>query len=876
VKPKSITIIVTLLMVLSLTVNPSGGWVYPAGTKDDRFELFGPRLDQLLIKMYASQDAARAGLEAGEVDILDTPLSMPWIERWGQPPFNNTTKLVESGWGFDECVLEINNNPNQYLGNPPNTSYPNPVYPNPCSVPDFRHALAHLIDRDYAVTQIKHGLAAPMYTEIPTCCLSEYLHPEIRPGGQLENLTHPFDTLEAARILDGHWPLGTDGWRYWDRNGNGVKDAGEDLKLIFYVPTYDSEKLELADVLYYLLESPPIQIHVDYRPSDRIVCNTKVVGDKAFHLYLGDRNLRCQDPDYFYDMKNIENYWHPGYCQNYAAINCSEYNDWSYRLKHAENKTEALAAALKCQEIFANESCIGAIPIYNTYVIKALRGRYTGTPGVVDPEDQYENQSWKGIVDGYWDKCSCGGDVGVNSWWTFSNAYPEGHPMGDGQHMTMRYGFSQQQLKMLNPIYADDYWEWEVLNKIYDTLLKRGPDRLEDEPWIATNWTVGTWIKPSTGENLTKIRLTLDTRVKWQDGTPLTAADVRFTLEELPSTLSARGLPWPWWYPKVKFIPNVYILDPCNVEILFDVNSIWALDWIGTIKILPKHVWKPIAETSDPTVFAPDPNMIGSGPWRLTNYIPMISVGLVANKAGSNVTTGLPGSVPITSPGYFRSCPIHVNVHVKDPPELAWRQRVYPDTMFNLSVTLHNDWVNPIPNTAGAPATGLLTVHKYVWLMYPNGTEVLLANNVMNLTYCTSYEEVFQLALGKCHHRIRVAVHIDGPQNITITKENKTITVLNPWVCQWINCTFHFWVTIKEDIAGSTYYDDIGLRTYPYKNQLPTPDCKVNIKDILIVAKDFGSTPCMPNWDPTCDIDGNNKVDIKDILMVAKKFGWAC
>jgi PKD repeat protein len=50
-------------------------------------------------------------------------------------------------------------------------------------------------------------------------------------------------------------------------------------------------------------------------------------------------------------------------------------------------------------------------------------------------------------------------------------------------------------------------------------------------------------------------------------------------------------------------------------------------------------------------------------------------------------------------------------------------------------------------------------------------------------------------------------------------------------------------------------------------------DGKVDIKDILLVAKAYGSTPGAPNWDPRCDVNGDGKVDIKDILIVAKHYG---
>ncbi len=50
-------------------------------------------------------------------------------------------------------------------------------------------------------------------------------------------------------------------------------------------------------------------------------------------------------------------------------------------------------------------------------------------------------------------------------------------------------------------------------------------------------------------------------------------------------------------------------------------------------------------------------------------------------------------------------------------------------------------------------------------------------------------------------------------------------------------------------------------------------DGKVDIQDVAIVARHFGTTPSSPNWDPACDLDSNGKVDIADVAIVARAFG---
>jgi hypothetical protein len=84
-----------------------------------------------------------------------------------------------------------------------------------------------------------------------------------------------------------------------------------------------------------------------------------------------------------------------------------------------------------------------------------------------------------------------------------------------------------------------------------------------------------------------------------------------------------------------------------------------------------------------------------------------------------------------------------------------------------------------------------------------------------------------------------------------------------------------YYVTIAEDIAGSNYYNDIGLTGYTGKKDvLPTPDMKVNIVDVATAAAAFGAYPGHARWSTIADLDANYNINIVDIARIAARFGW--
>lgn len=135
---------------------------------------------------------------------------------------------------------------------------------------------------------------------------------------------------------------------------------------------------------------------------------------------------------------------------------------------------------------------------------------------------------------------------------------------------------------------------------IFDSLLERDETGLI--PWLAEDWTVL--------DNGKIYEFTIREKVKWQDGTPLTAADVKFSLEYA----SEHPMTWSYIYKKIK---SVEIKEENTVRVTVSEPGAPMLYNIGRTRILPEHIWK---DVDRPKEFVSPEAVIGSGPYRLVDY----------------------------------------------------------------------------------------------------------------------------------------------------------------------------------------------------------------------------------------------------------------
>ncbi|MEM3011679.1 MAG: ABC transporter substrate-binding protein, partial [Candidatus Bathyarchaeia archaeon] len=262
---KGFALLLTVIALASLiSAIPTSAWVYQDGTPaDTKFETFGPRADRLLMKL----NAAYENLEQGLIDMLGLKLTKYWYERWTNPPFNETINVIGSS-SKDFLMLDINN---------ANTTA-SPVYPNPCTVLSFRQAVAHLVDRTWFDGIIGPDMYVPIWVPMPPVFGDFY--------GDGPN-PYPYDPPTAERLLDEDWfPINpATGWRFWDRNQNGIEEPDEYLELKFVIRVDHPHRLAIGNKIADELNNVHVRVNRIY--ANAMQALIIVIVNRDFHLYTG-------------------------------------------------------------------------------------------------------------------------------------------------------------------------------------------------------------------------------------------------------------------------------------------------------------------------------------------------------------------------------------------------------------------------------------------------------------------------------------------------------------------------------------------------------------------------------------------------------------
>jgi peptide/nickel transport system substrate-binding protein/microcin C transport system substrate-binding protein len=166
----------------------------------------------------------------------------------------------------------------------------------------------------------------------------------------------------------------------------------------------------------------------------------------------------------------------------------------------------------------------------------------------------------------------------------------------------------------LNPIAVADFYGETVLRWTNDSLLTQNIDSNEWQPGLAESWEVAKDSKSYT------FHLRKD--LKFADGSPLTADDVKFSFEvifdEAYSAISRRVY--------LDSIEKAEVLDPFTVKFTIKAPYFGNFNQLAGLRIIPKSIYGDSRKGSKLAK-----TIMGSGPYKLEKYEPGQQITLVRN-----------------------------------------------------------------------------------------------------------------------------------------------------------------------------------------------------------------------------------------------------
>jgi peptide/nickel transport system substrate-binding protein len=178
-------------------------------------------------------------------------------------------------------------------------------------------------------------------------------------------------------------------------------------------------------------------------------------------------------------------------------------------------------------------------------------------------------------------------------------------------------------IRTLNPVLQNDVPSGYVISLIMQSMIETNPDTLEPTGNLAVAW--------EAAPDATEWTFFLRDGVRWQDGKPFTAQDVKFTYDLFMNPESGSnqtsGL--------AAKIASIDVVDDFTVDFKLKQGVVDAPIDLGSYAILANHIWKDVAPSAvqqDPGSTGADPSrVVGTGPFKFKEWVTGDHVTLVKN-----------------------------------------------------------------------------------------------------------------------------------------------------------------------------------------------------------------------------------------------------
>ncbi|MCC6018341.1 MAG: ABC transporter substrate-binding protein [Candidatus Verstraetearchaeota archaeon] len=437
----------------------------------------------------------------------------------------------------------------------------------PFNITDFRRAIAYCIDRKKIVEILLLG-----YGRVATSCI-----PKAHGIWHNPNVTqYEYNPAKAAEILDrlGFIDTDKDGIRNDPKTGRNLPD------MYIMIPSYDPIRIRMAQLISGW--AAEVGLPIKAAPTEHGTMIDKIVGEHDF-------DMCCWTYGWYPPWDPISLLYHSSqdvpWGWNDPGIRNSTWDALIDEILSTPSMDELKKYIWKFQEW--HMQLIPDFPLFERLMIDAYRTDKT--------------EGWLPML-----------GAGILNFWSYMNVHEKGKLFGG----KIKYPV-QRETKTLNPCKVTSGWDYEVIDKVYDTLMKRDLSN-NYIPWMARSWDVKIF-----PENKTQIiTFYLYENITWHDGKPLTGEDVKFTIEYY------RDYQVPPYLPYVSSVYKVEVPSKYTVKIYLNNTSVIALYNIGTmLYILPKHLWYNV---TNPMEYEPKVP-IGSGPFKFVEWVKGEYVKLVYN-----------------------------------------------------------------------------------------------------------------------------------------------------------------------------------------------------------------------------------------------------
>ncbi len=430
----------------------------------------------------------------------------------------------------------------------------------------FRNAFSHLVNGKYIAEVLLDGWAEPSTTFVPPASDEWTNYDASVPQFSFRNATTMFD--KAGYALDSQT-----GTRLNPRTGAPLRQ----ITLLTPTRSENPDLWAAGEVVAYYANAAGIQTTHATMPDYLFVART--MRDRDYDILIADIALAAA-PFGLYALfhSSRDGNW----TLAYSGIHDLILDRALETLWSGTTKSEALRGARDAQARLAY--LLPYVPIYSIPTLTAVSSDWTGVAN----------------MRGY----------GVVNPWTYLNLSRAGAQFGGKFTQSVEGPFTT-----LNPALVSRTQEWRVLELLYSPLFSVDPVTSHDLPVLAKEWVTETWSYAAGKEGM-KITFKLRDDVRWQDGQPFTASDVKFTIEYLQSNKV------PQYLAVLSDVMRVEAPDPTTLQIYISSTGYRHVYDFAWMTFLPEHVWSNVKDYKN---FKPweEPNpsvkgltkLVGQGPF---------------------------------------------------------------------------------------------------------------------------------------------------------------------------------------------------------------------------------------------------------------------